>query len=596
MPKQSKASFFVILNVIIANAAILAVMNMHYPWIGHDYTLALPSLLDTAIHYRLNGLTIQWFTPSFGAGIPAFPNPNNMQFSIPALLAVILSPWQAIMAAVVIYVSSGFLACYYFFRRIAQLDWTASILGAFFFSASGFIITRMTTGQIGYLSFTLLAIFLILLLGPSMSPKLSGPLLGLLFAMFIHSAGYYILIIFGLSILIILPPLFIYQPELFQWKRMAATIVIGAILGLVISLSKLTASFAFMRLFPRFIADHYTSPVPLGIVGIILELLGTMNLVPLFLAGGINPAGYILLIRAAIGTEYSLWELDMSMTPVVFAIIGICVLKFLRKPQHYLLIPKNNQHRLAWLLFFLFIWIAIEFTLATGFIYPILRHLPILSSLRGNVRFAGAFVFPLAFLAAAIYNQWAKTWTPEKSFKIFLLVNGLAILPLISYFLFRDDAFYMFYNAAAPEQVYQELVAGESFEVKNIDWVVGKNTGALLTRTSNLNVYEPVFGFKLENFHPQVKSGSVWLVADGYYNMTDPTGYVYPELNHNQPFDRFRVEDKQTMELFLKHLQPAWKIPTYQRVLDWVSGLTFLATVLFVSVQLIPKHPRKTPL
>jgi len=581
---------FIILNLFLVNGVILGAMNMKYPLIGHDYTLTLPSLLDTAIHYRLNGLTIQWFTPTFGGGIPVFPNPNYIQFSIPSFLAVFLPPWDAVMASVVIYVSAGFIACYYFFHRVLKLHWTAAILGALFFSANGFIIARMITGQLGYLSFALLAVFLILLLDDSLPVKISAPLLGLIVAMFVHFAGYFILIIFGLSFLIVLPPLFIYKPDLFHWKRIFAAISIGGVLGIIISLSKLTATSSFMRFFPRFVADDYTSPVYLGVFGILLELMGTMNLVPFFLAGDINPAGYVLLTRALIGTDYGIWELDMSMTPIVFAIAGICLMKFIRAPKKYLTLLTNNREKFAFVLLLIFTWIAIEFTLATGVAYPILRRLPILSSLRGNVRFAGAFIFPLALFAAAIYNRWSKTWDDKKSLRLFLLINVFSILPLASYFLFRGDPFYMFYDVSASQKIFEDLRAGKSFEVASVGVTDGKNTGALLNRISNLNVYEPVFGFKLENFHPQVKSGSVWEISDGYYNMTDPTGYVYPELNHNKPFDRFRVADKQTLELFVKHIQPQWKIPIYQRVLDWVSGATFLATSLFVVIQFINRQ------
>src|SRR4030095_9833164 len=108
------------LNLFIINGVVLAVMNLKYPLIGHDYTLALPSFLDTALHYRLNGFVIQWFTPTFGGGIPAFPNPNNMQFSIPQFLAVILPPWDAIMASAVLYVTAGLVGCFYFFRSILK--------------------------------------------------------------------------------------------------------------------------------------------------------------------------------------------------------------------------------------------------------------------------------------------------------------------------------------------------------------------------------------------------------------------------------------------------------------------------------------------
>ena len=196
MSEKYRPALYIITNLIIINEITLGVMNLRYPLVGHDYTLALPSLLDTALHYRLNGLSIQWFTPTFGGGIPAFPNPNNMQFSIPVFLATVLPPWNAIMASVVFYVSIGFVACYYFFQRILKFNWSASILGAFFFSANGFVITRVATGQLGYFSFTLLALFLIILFDERLSVKVAAVLFGLLVASYIHSAGYFIIIIF----------------------------------------------------------------------------------------------------------------------------------------------------------------------------------------------------------------------------------------------------------------------------------------------------------------------------------------------------------------------------------------------------------------
>jgi hypothetical protein len=151
----------------------------------------------------------------------------------------------------------------------------------------------------------------------------------------------------------------------------------------------------------------------------------------------------------------------------------------------------------------------------------------------------------------------------------------------------------MFYDIAAPQKIYAEMQAGQSFEIKAIGTPEGKNTGALLYRTSNLNLYEPVFGFTLEYFHPKVKSGSIWNISDGYYNMTDPTGYIYPDLNHNKPFDRFRIGDKTSLELFAKHIQPNWNIPAYQRLLGWISSLTFLASLISIITQYIKSRQNK---
>jgi len=498
MTEKNRPILYIVANLIIINVVALGVLNLRYPLVGHDYTLTLPSLLDTALHYRLNGLSIQWFTPTFGGGIPVFPNPNNMQFSIPVFFATALPPWDSIMASVVFYISTGYLACYYFFKRILNLNWTASILGAFFFSANGFIITRMATGQLGYFAFTLLAVFLIVLFDQKLSVGIAASLMGLLLAMYIHAAGYFIIIIFGLSILMLLPMLFLYKRELFHWRRLFTIIGMGGIIGIIISLSKLAASFAFMRYFPRLIADNYPVSFFVGLLGILLQLLGTQNLVPLFMLGGMDTSSYPNFTRAATGTGYGMWELDISITPVVFIILLICVIKFLHNPRKYINLLTNNQEKIAACLFIFFTYVAIEFTLAKGFIYPLLRHLPILSSLRGNVRFTGAFIFPLAFLAAVIYNRWSNQWDQIKLFKTFLLVNLCAAVPLGSYFFFNQDMLYMFYDIAAPQQIYTEMQAGKSFEITAIGTPDGKNTGALLYRTSNLNVYEPVFGFKLD--------------------------------------------------------------------------------------------------
>jgi hypothetical protein len=555
--------------------------------VGHDYTYAIPSFLDTALHYHLNGLSIQWFTPTFGGGLPAFPNPNNMQFSLPAFLSTVLPPWPAMMIFAVIYVTAGFLTCYYFFNHTLRLNWTASILGAIFFSANGFVITRIATGQIGYFAFTLLAAFLIILFEKKLSVKIATPLFGILAATYIHMAGYFVIIIFALSIIIVIPLLFLYKPDLFQRNRLALIIAAGSVIGITISMSKLVAVFSFMRFFPRLIEDNYSTSFPIGLIGVILQILGTQVLVPLFILAGMAPSSYPNFTRAATGSHYGMWELDVSMTPVVFVIILICLIKLFHNPKKYINLLTTNNKKIALLFFVLFLYITVEFTLAKGFIYPTLRQLPILSSLRGNVRYTGTFIFPLAFFSAATYNHWSKTWGKEKIFRTYLLVNLLAVLPLGSYFLFDKDMFWMFYNITTPQQVYEELRASKSFEITKIGKPEEKNTGALLYRTSNLNLYEPVFGFELENFHPQVTNGSIWNISNGYYNMTDPTSYIYPELNNNKPFDRFHVEDKRRLELFVKHLQPDWKVPVYQRALDWLSGLTFLLAVCYIIIQWI---------
>lgn len=587
MPEKKRSLFFIVLNLFLINGVILAVMNLRYPLVGHDFSLTIPGMLDTVLHFRLNGISIQWFTPTFGGGIPAFPNPNNGQFSLLALMAIILPPWKAIMATTVVYMSAGFLACYYFFHRTLNQSWSTSILGAVFFCANGFFVSRAAPGQIGYVTFSLLALFLIVLLDPSIHSGIAATILGLLFAMYVHFAGYFVIIIFCLSILITMPMIYITNPEVFHWKRLFNILLIGAVIGIAISASKLAAVYSFMRYFPRYTADNYSSSTASGFLGIILQLMGTMGLVPIYRIAGVNPDLFPSLIRSATSTHYGLWELDMAMTPVVFAILVMGLINMVHAPGTPFTKLDKNKYRIALALLSFFIWIGIEFTLAKGLVYPMLRNLPILSSMRANVRFVTVFIFPLAFAAALIYSKWEKIWNSMKVFHNFLLVNALAIVPLSTYFMFNSDMYQASYNVNTGDQIYTDINNDVSFEITEIGLPKGNNTGAILERVSNLNVYEPIFGFKLEYFHPQVSNGSIWSISGGYYNMTDPTGFVYPELNHNKPFDRFRVEDKSSLQLFAKHIQPAWKIPTYQHVLNWLSTITFLGALIYIIVQSI---------
>lgn len=73
------------LNILIIILFIVLYTGAAYPLVGSDYRLFGPRLLDTLLHYKVNGFSIEWYTPSFGGGLPAYPNPLQMQFSLQQL-------------------------------------------------------------------------------------------------------------------------------------------------------------------------------------------------------------------------------------------------------------------------------------------------------------------------------------------------------------------------------------------------------------------------------------------------------------------------------------------------------------------------------
>jgi len=218
--------------------------------------------------------------------------------------------------------------------------------------------------------------------------------------------------------------------------------------------------------------------------------------------------------------------------------------------------------------------LATEFILAKGLVYPHIRGLPILSSIHVNPRFAASLIFPLALTAALIYNSWISKLSDTTKSWLLAGMTMFTLLPLATYFMIDRDLQNSMYDITGSFQIYETIRSGNTLEITGINAGLG-NTQALAQHESNLNLYMPIFGYQLESFHPEIQPGPIWSVTDGYYNMTNPTGYVFPEINGTRPFERVKVGDEENLALFLNHQKTNWKITVYQQVLDWVSGMTF---------------------
>jgi hypothetical protein len=579
MKKINWPTLLLWLNLAVISLIILFYANRLYPMVGHDYGYAVPQMLDSTLHFRVNGLVIQWYTPSFGGGLPAFPDPNNTQFSLLTFLDLFLQPWPAVMVSIAIFICVGGAAAYTLFSKVFQLHWPSALLGTIFFIATGYSMSRMACGHIYYQTFLLLPVIFVTLLDPSLPRLVAGLLFGVLVALMIHEASFFLIIIFGLSLLLTLPIVYIYRPGHFSLKRSLFVVGLGGGIALIASASKLSAIYSFMALFPRQIADTFSATnIFQDLTGIFLQLMGTMVLVPFMVVAKWNPVVLVNFMEFVTGVSYGWWEYDMSITPVAGGIVLLGIYLFLRRPKKYSHLFNQDRKWLAWIILALSFWLTFEFVTAKGLVYPLLRELPILNSLHVNTRFTAALIFPIALVAVLIYNSWALRWSGRKAVRMFIGLNVLALLPLSAFFMGRDlDN--RTYDISASSQVYSSMMSGDPLTITDI---VDKtsNTNALLTHSSNLDPYDPIFGYFLENFHPQITTGPVSSVSDGYYNMTNPAGYVFPGINGTKPFERIPVDQESELEAFVNHRQPDWKIPAYQRILDWISGLTFLAAMI----------------
>jgi hypothetical protein len=584
----------IILNILIIGYFLISFLNRTYPMIGHDYRLFMPYMIDSYLHQKINGLIVQWYTPSFVGGRPVYPNPQDLQYSLPQLLLWVFNPWTAILASMMVFITIGFVATWYFLKRLVGLGNFASILGAIFFIANGFYFEHMAAGHITFQAFPLFAVIAILLTHPRLPTWLGGLLLSLIITILLYS-GIHNIPFFLLTGILFFPLLYLIRPDLIDLKRIFSIALWGAIAAALVCGSKISAIIYFMRFFPRYIQDNYATTLLTGMVGMVQQLLGTMTLAPIYhLLQGKYTIDWILALSKATGTKYGYWELDASLSPALLLLLagGACAFLF-RKPNLKAPIHKKRLAAIACLV--LATWLVIEFTLAKGFIYPLLRNLPILKSLDVNIRYTCAFIFPLAVVGAVIFDNWTRNWKSSyRRLAIFLLLDGLALGCLWFYRyvpvqyeegapLYQLDGF----DYQPILDTYDQIrYAGATFPVTTVipdidNWYV------IQAGATNLNDQDNIYFKDLPGYSQALHYGSVYKIDDGYYNMIDPTGYLFPEVNHSTMFERIPVADKAKLDAFVNRRQPDWKLPILQQVLDWVSLISLIGVFVLLAFYLI---------
>ena len=587
------------LNILVIALFLVLYTNATYPLVGHDFRLYLSRVIDTHLYYKVNGFSIQWYTPSFGGGLPAYPNPNQIQFSLTQLLTWFTNPWNAVLVSSVVYAAIGFLVAFYFLRDVLELKPLSAILGSVFFIGNGFFIEHVVVGHVNFIMFPLIIFPIYAILNPKLPKWLAGALISLTAAVLMYSGGVYIGVIGVLTVIILLPIVYFLKPSLITWQKIWPVLALGGVLTLLLCGSKLYATSMYMQNFTREIHDEYTVSWQTGLGGLIFQLIGAMNTLPFLKLIGKSSLVFVVRLGKWIGTPYSFWELDSSLSPALFILLvyGAWTALF-RRPQ----MDKKDLTKkiIAGVCLIAAVVLAIELSIAKGFLFNELSTLPVLKSLRANTRFASSFVLPLAILGAKVFSDWSdRAKSTKKAIVAFAFIDGLALIALWSYYLLPMDVQQRFFDIRILTETYQRISAGETFPVKTIVPDMNDYEVFLLQASNVTRHYEPLFRDKNKLFHPLVHEGSVYDMDNGYYNFTNPTGYVFPEVNGTRMYERISVSERDKLDDFLNRRQPDWKLPLTQIVLDWAAGLTLILETCAVCIFLVRKwllrHPFHLP-
>lgn len=581
----------ILLNVLVLGLFLYQYAGASYPMVGHDFRLFASRLIDSHLHYKVNGLSIQWYTPSFGGGLPAYANPLQAQFSLPQFLLWFMDPWRATLAAAALYASIGFLAVFLLLRDALGYHWFSAVLGGALFCVNGFFIERVVVGHLNFITFPLIAVYILALLHPRWSAWLAGILISLTSAALVYSGGVYIGVIGLFSAFLLLPIIYFLKPSLLAWRRLLPVLLWGSFLTLLLCGSKLYPTSLYMAHFPRAVLDQYQVNWMTGIGGLIFQLIGVMTTTP-FLAL-LGKSGMVIVARLDqwTGTPYGFWELDVSISPILLALLILGAIKVLKhRPQR----TFSWKKLLAALLLLFAIVLVVEFSIAKGALFLALRSLPILVSLHANTRFTAAFILPLVILGVKVFDDWrARQRGRTRPLLAFLLLDGLTLAALWTYGLLPLEVQVRNFDMTSLTETYARIEAGETLPVRTIIPDMNDYEVFLLGGSNTSSHYEPLFRDNNEAFHPEVYEGSVFDLQDGYFNMTNPTGYIFPEENDTRLYERFREADHNKLVEFVNRRQPEWVIPLQQKMLDWAALLTLGCEILALGLLAVQKPRRR---
>ncbi len=573
--------------VFLTGLLIAAYVPIHlqstYPLAGKDHKYFTTRLIDTQLHYQINGLSIQWYTPSFGGGLPSYAHPLSSQFSLPQLLTAFLDVWAALLLAYFIYAFIGYIFSYLVFYRILQFESTSAILGAALFSANGFYLEHLANGHLNFQGFPLLPIYLWILLDKNIRQTWAIAIIAITTATLVYSGSSYPAIIIAFSLLTCLPLMVLIKPHLFNAKQLLQRIGFGLTLAIGISISKLYATYSFMQFFPRDSVDKLSVPLHIAPVGLFLQLFGVMGLAPIFSITGEKMTTIRNLLQAYTGSYTGLWELDLSMQPTLWFLLTIGFILLLKKffTSGLKLLTQPKIRWIALALFLLGLQISLEFTFARGLFFPTLRQLPFIRSTHVNPRFGASFIMPLAIIAALAFQVWIKNKKPQIKNILFVAFNSIGILSLAAYHLIPLPLLQeRILDIRGLQEISAQIKNGETFPIESIGDVTDQRV--FDTHSSNLFPYEILFGDNWRLFKPTIQLGSARQIINGYYNMNDPVAFVYPQLKQNKPFDRIPLSEQEQLEDFLAHRQPNWPISFGQQIANLITVLSLITFVILI--------------
>ena len=550
---------------------------------GHDYAYFLPALLD-GYYWQLNNglLTPEWFTPAFCGGLPAFFNPINLYYSLPQWLTYFVDPLTASYLTLLAFAALGFAGFYLLLRIGFKTAIATALVGGALFMFNGFFSHRILIGHLTYHAFMLtpLIAFLLLPIGDNkkyfdLKTLLRLSLAILLLAYTIYS-GMIHLILPVILVLIFIGTLHGLLHG--NAKRFWLNIFIAGGLSILLALPKLAPSIMYINNFER---TDYLLPGAGGLWELFKLAFETLFLQP-------SPSIASTLVNTQWPLSRHEFEYGITLIPLLIMILSMAFLanKISRLRNHF-----RQQTLSSWMQLLLLAFI-IAIPLALNIYTPdwnaLLKQIPVIKNSSILVRWFCIYI-PIIILGTTLLLD--KT-TQLKRLTPYLSVIAIIGVVIINFNVERDYYADQFYETSTIVDAYAE--ASDSQQAKTINKLTvfqdsqGRpaipphRNNSIVEGASQLLCYEPLFGYRLEHFPIGfMRPGMASWVKDGYFNLKNPTCYVFGEANNCKPGDHFSVEQAEQAKAFVNYQPFDFSIP------GWLSIANVIAICLLIAILLL---------
>ncbi len=563
----------------VVSAAGVALVAVHF-WIfrgffpnahgglGVDYGYFLPQLLDGEYWRHGNGLlSIPWFTPAFCGGLPRFPNPQSLDYSLPQLLAFLTDPLTAVRLTLLVFAGLGYWGFYLLQRRLFAFPRPTAVLGAALFLFNSLFSARMLIGHLTFHCFMLVPFVPLLLLSRAGSRwDAAARCVGAACAL-AYIASHAIAHVFLQTLLIALLTALLqgaFAPQRSDWRRAGLRSAVALPLGAVLCASKLSAMAFYLHHFPRTLY-----PLP-GVSSLPDLLLLT------FRAVFQQPQSALIERAVANGPPFGIGqhEFEFGVTAVPLYVLGAALVLHgprLLRADAWRGLRGARGVQLAGAVLILCLPLALNYY-QPGW-NAFLKSLPVLANSSSLFRWFSIYV-PAAVLMGGIALEYTQ---PLRRLRVW--VAALSVLICLGLTVGTDRVFYrqQHYDPRRVLRAFQEVRQGtrapriDAIGVsRNAQGRVGATPGRndlLADGKSQLYCYEPLLGSSLERFpRGELHQGPVLGEHHGALNLKDPSCYVFPEANRCAPGQPFPVSRREEAAAFASYRPFPFAEPAVQRL------------------------------